>query len=161
MPKIFMFLIIGLFFGAGFGFLFGATSGVKPTSHDHGAHDHGDASLDAGHMGHDTLIEAGTPAPTLMLHVLPDGAQSRNFHLMTTIFTFAPQHVNTDHIPGEGHAHVNIDGVKQPRVYSPYVHLDALPKGTHDIRVTLNANDHGQLAIWDTPIIAVTQITIQ
>ncbi|RKF14657.1 hypothetical protein D6850_07170 [Roseovarius spongiae] len=156
MPKRFVFLLIGLFFGAGFGFLLGASPGADRAGHDHGAHDHGGGD----HMGHGALVEAGTPAPTLTLHVLPDGAQSRNLHLVTTDFTFAPERVNGPHVPGEGHAHVYVNGVKQPRVYAPYVHLDALARGTHDIRVTLNANDHRLLAVDGAPIMAETRITI-
>lgn len=167
MPKTLMFAIIGLFFGTGFGFLLAATTGAELVGHDHGtdaahdhaAHDHGDGM--AGHDIHDQLVEAEAPLPSLMLHVLPDGPQSRNLHIMVSNFTFAPQNVNGDHVPGQGHAHVYVDGVKQPRAYSPYVHLQALPKGTHDIRVTLNANTHGQLAINGTPIEATTQITIE
>lgn len=168
MPKTLMFLIIGLFFGTGFGFLIAATSGAELTGHDHGgdaahdhaAHDHGTGDH-AGHMDHDTLVEAGSPAPTIMLHVMPDGPQSRNLHIITTNFTFSAQNVNGDHVPGEGHAHVYVNGVKQPRAYSPIVHLQALPKGTNDIRVTLNANNHGQMAVDGAPLVAETQVTIE
>ena len=171
MRKTFMFLVIGLFFGTGFGFLLAASSGAELTGHDHGsnaahdhaAHDHGGADMDAhaGHAGHGMMVDAGSPAPTIMLNVLPDGPQSRNMHIMTQHFVFSAQNVNGAHVQGEGHAHVYVNGVKQPRAYSPYVHLDALPKGTHDVRVTLNANDHGHLAIDGAPIMAETQITIE
>ncbi|QIE46924.1 hypothetical protein G5B38_16135 [Pseudohalocynthiibacter aestuariivivens] len=171
MPKTFMFLIIGLFFGAGFGFLLAATSGAELTghahgtdaAHDHNAHDHGDGTgdMDADHAMHGQLVEAEAPVPDLMLHVLPDGPQSRNLHIMVSNFVFAPQNVNGDHVPGQGHAHVYVDGVKQPRAYSPYVHLQALPKGTHEIRVTLNANNHGQLAVDGVALTAETTITIE
>ncbi len=170
MPKTLIFLIIGLFFGAGLGFLTAVTSGAQLEGHDHGsaAHDHaahnhgdGDHSDHAGHAGHGQMIEAEAPVPTLMLHILPDGAQSRNLHIMTQNFTFSPTGVNGDHVPGEGHAHIYVNGVKQPRAYSEYVHLDALPKGTHDIRVTLNGNTHGYLAVDGVPIEATTTMTIE
>jgi len=162
MSKSVAFLLIGLFFGAGAGFLAGQALMPAPEApamvHDHTAHDHG-----AGETGmdHDQLVEATSPAPTLRLVLRPDGPQSRNLHIETTNFTFDPLGVNGPHQPGHGHAHVYVNGVKQPRAYSPWVQLDALPVGTHDIRVTLNANDHSQLAVDGAPIEAKTTIVIE
>ena len=60
MPKTFIFLIIGLFFGTGAGFLLAASTGAQVEGHahedavhDHSAHDHGD-----GADPHATLTEA-------------------------------------------------------------------------------------------------------
>ena len=162
MSKSVAFLLIGLFFGTGAGFLAGQALMPAPEApamvHDHTAHDHG-----AGETGmdHDQLVEATSPAPTLRLVLRPDGPQSRNLHIETTNFTFDPLGVNGPHQPGHGHAHVYVNGVKQPRAYSPWVQLDALPVGTHDIRVTLNANDHSQLAVDGAPIEAKTTIVIE
>jgi len=160
MPKTLIFLVIGLFFGAGLGFLTAASSGAQLTAHDHGAHNHGTGEHE-GHSGHGQMIEAEVPVPTLVLHILPDGVQSRNLHIMTQNFTFSPTGVNGGHVPGHGHAHIYVNGVKQPRAYSEYVHLDALPSGTHEIRVTLNANTHGYLAVGGAPIEATTSVTIE
>lgn len=167
MPRTFIFLLIGLFFGTGFGVLIAASSGAEleghahgeGAAHDHAAHDHGQGDM-SGH-DHSKLTEAGTPAPTLALKVHPDGDQSRNLHIQTTNFTFDPAGVNGPHNPGHGHAHVYLNGVKQPRAYSPWMQLDALPIGTHELRVTLNANDHSQLAIDGHPIAATTTIEIE
>ena len=168
MPRNFIFLLMGLFFGTGFGFLVAAGTGAElqghdhgTASHDHAAHDHGDGMGDMAGHDHSALTEVGAPASTLELAVHPDGPQSRNLHLVIGNFTFAPQEVNGPHIPGHGHAHVYINGVKQPRAYSPWVQLDALPVGTHEIRVTLNANDHSQLALDGKPIEATTTIVIE
>ncbi|MDD9727041.1 hypothetical protein PVV74_16385 [Roseovarius sp. SK2] len=160
-------LVAGLAAGAGLGALVTATVIDRPAmsntatsegmSHDHSAHDHGQDNAMHDHK----MVEAGDPAPTLAIELHPDGPQSRNLHIMTTNFTFDPEGVNGDHRPGHGHAHVYINGVKQPRAYSPWVQLDALPKGTHDIRVTLNANTHGHLATNGTPIEAMTTLTIE
>ena len=157
--------------GLGLGFVLGSnleqgsTSQSLPDSaemgdaaHDHSAHDHGQGDM-SGH-DHSKLIEAGTPAPTLTLRVLPDGKQSRNLHIETTHFTFDPEGVNGPHKPGHGHAHVYINGVKQPRAYSPWMQLHALPVGDHKIRVTLNANDHSRMAVDGQPIEATTTLVI-
>jgi hypothetical protein len=171
MPRTFIFLLIGLFFGAGFGFLIAAGSGAQleghahgeteigDAAHDHTAHDHGQGDM-SGH-DHSQLIEAATPAPTLALSIHPDGDQSRNLHIETTNFTFDPKAVNGPHVPGHGHAHVYINGVKQPRAYCPWVQLNALPVGTHEIRVTLTANDHSPLAVDGDPVEATTTVVIE
>ena len=106
------------------------------------------------------MTEVDGPAPELTLTIHPDGPQSRNLHIGTTNFTFDPEAVNGPHIPGHGHAHVYVNGVKQARAYGPWVQLYALPKGTHEIRVTLNANDHSQLAISGEPLEATTTVII-
>ncbi|MFN3210069.1 MAG: hypothetical protein ACE369_13910 [Roseovarius sp.] len=167
MPNPIALLVAGLAGGAGLGALVTATVLDRPAmsgaamsgdmAHDHSAHDHGD-----GQAMHDhAMVEAGDPAPTLALEVHPDGPQSRNLHIVTTHFTFDPMGVNGEHRPGHGHAHVYINGVKQPRAYAPWVQLNALPKGTHEVRVTLNANDHGHLAVDGTPIEATITLTIE
>lgn len=148
-------LATGLVFGTGLGFLLGAGAGQHAPHdmvHDHAAHDHGG--------GAHVMIEADSPAPTLTLTIHPDGPQSRNLHIGVTGFTFAPEAVNGPHIPGEGHAHIYVNNVKFARAYAPWVLLDALPKGIHTVRVTLNANDHSVLATGGTPIEATTEVTI-
>ncbi|HKL55141.1 MAG: hypothetical protein ACX93P_04665 [Roseovarius sp.] len=166
MPRTFIFLLIGLFFGTGFGFLLAATSGAKLEGHDHGAdsavHDHSAHEHEsAGGHDHDALTEAGAPAPTLALNIHPDGPQSRNLELMVENFTFDPKGVNGPHVPGHGHAHVYLNGVKLARAYGRWQQLYALPKGRHMLRVTLNANDHSQLAVDGEPIAAEMELVIE
>ncbi len=165
MPKTIIFLIIGLVFGAGLGFVLAASTGVQPADHagatdasvhDHSAHDH-------AAMGHDhsKLTEVTGPAPTISLTFHPDGPQSRNMEMQVKNFAFDPVAVNGAHIEGRGHAHIYINDIKIGRAYGPWVHLEALPFGTHEVRVTLNANDHSQLAVDGTPIEAVATLTIE
>ncbi|RKT28065.1 hypothetical protein BXY70_3423 [Roseovarius halotolerans] len=166
MPRTFIFLLIGLFFGTGFGFLLAASSGTKLEGHDHGAdtaaHDHAAHQHDGGDTHHhDALTEAADPAPTLALKIHPDGPQSRNLELVTGNFTFDPEGVNGPHVPGHGHAHVYLNGVKLARAYGRWQQLYALPKGRHRLRVTLNANDHSQLAVDGEPITAEMELVIE
>ena len=51
-----------------------------------------------------------------------------------------------DHVAGEGHAHVYVDGEKIARLYGPWLHIPSLSPGAV-VEVTLNANDHRPLAI--------------
>jgi hypothetical protein len=162
MAKPLAFLGIGLFFGTGLGFLVAASSGAQLEGHDHdqGAAVHDHAAHDHG-TAHTALTEAGTPAPVLTLTLHPDGAQSRNLHIGVENFTFDPEGVNGVAVPGRGHAHLYLNGVKIARAYGPWMQLDALPVGTHELRVTLNANDHTQLATGGVPIEATIAVVIE
>ena len=157
MPRSVILLAIGLVLGIGFGFLLGAGTGrPMPDNavHDHSAHDHGQGS------GPQEMTETTPPHPKLVLAMHPDGPQSRNLHIGVTGFAFAPEAVNGPHVPGQGHAHIYVNDIKIARAYGPWIQLSALPKGTHTVRVTLNANDHSQLATGGIPIEASTEITI-
>ena len=168
MPRSVILLATGLFLGVGLGFVLGAASSPRTLpeaavdiAHDHTAHDHGGAMQGPGGAhDHTALTEMGDMAPELTLSLHADGPQSRNLHIGVTGFVFDPEGVNGPHVPGHGHAHVYVNGVKMPRAYSPWVQLLALPKGTHEIRVTLNANDHSQLARNGQPIEATIPVVI-
>lgn len=152
---------IGLVFGGGIGFTLAAANGVTFDGHDHAQHgsmDH--AAMDHGKM-HETPLEVSrTDAPQLDIEVTPDPVTGYNLHLMTRGFTFAPEHASLDHVAGQGHAHVYVNGTKIGRLYSPWMHLDALPSGATEIQVTLNANDHRPLAVSGTPVTATTIVEI-
>lgn len=83
-----------------------------------------------------------------------------NVHIGTRRWNWAPRNVNAAHIPGEGHAHIYVDGVKLNRVYGPYYHIPGLSPGDHEIRVTLNANSHNDLTLNGEPLEAVTTVTL-
>ncbi|GGM01706.1 hypothetical protein GCM10011534_24410 [Pseudooceanicola nanhaiensis] len=154
-------LLIGLFFGTGLGFLLAQAPGATMSEgHDHAAHGvpHGDADM-AGH-DHSALLEAGAGL-RVMLQATPEGNGGVNLHIVTENFRFAPEHVNGAPVPGEGHAHVYVDGVKVLRSYGPYAHVSGITPGETEIRVTLNANSHEQLAIDGTPVEAVQRVTVE
>ncbi len=83
-----------------------------------------------------------------------------NVRLMTNGFTWSPQNVNQYHVPGEGHAHIYVDGVKLGRMYGPSYHLPSLEPGERHIRVTLNSNDHSELAFEGKPVEATRAVSI-
>jgi hypothetical protein len=113
--------------------------------------DHGGKTHD-----HDVLLSmpAGANAPTLDVDVKADPLSGWNLHIQTTGFHFSPENASRDHVAGEGHAHIYVNGEKLGRFYGPWVHLDNLPKGHVEIEVTLNANDHRLLAVADQPLSA-------
>jgi copper(I)-binding protein len=123
--------------------------------HGHGkAHQHGQ-----GHGHHQILdLPADDDAPSLSLAAEPDAAGGWNLHVMTENFRFAPENVNSDHQAGEGHAHLYVDGKKVARLYGPWYHLGKLMPGRHELKVTLNANDHRPLAVDGAPLAAVVTV---
>lgn len=148
-------LIIGLVFGAGLGFTFAAANGITLDGHDHGEHaGHGAAAMASGgadHQAHDhdtpLVLPQDADAPSLKLELHRDPSSGWNLHLITRNFAFAPENASGAHVPGQGHAHVYVNGVKLGRYYGPWLHLDNLPLGEVRVRVTLNANDHRVLQV--------------
>lgn len=116
------------------------TPELKPEAHH--AHDHS------------KLVElsAGPTAPTLDFSLHKDAVGGWNLHISTTNFRFAPENVNLSNRPGEGHAHIYIQGNKLARVYSSWFHIPKLPAGTIMITVTLNSNDHSTLSVEKKPL---------
>ena len=85
--------------------------------------------------------------PSVEIEVTPDAKSGYNVRIMTENFTFAPEHASSEHVDGEGHAHLYIDDVKIGRVYGEWVYVGALTPGLHEIKVTLNANNHADFMV--------------
>ncbi|MCX7558115.1 hypothetical protein OS190_00950 [Sulfitobacter sp. F26204] len=156
--------VIGLIFGGGIGFTIAAGSGAAFEGHDHADPSHHVAGMDHGAHGvmHDTPrdISADNP-PEVSIAVAPDPMAGHNLHVITRNFAFAPQNAGGAHVPGEGHAHLYVNGEKLGRLYGEWYHIDALPKGKVEIKVTLNANDHSPLAVAGTLISASEILTLE
>ncbi len=154
--------IIGTLFGATGGFLLAAANGVTLDGHDHAdpaAHGMPHEGMDHAMM-HDQPIEVdAATAPTLAITMTKDPMAGYNLHVVTENFTFDPQNASTTPVNGRGHAHVYANGVKLGRLYGPWMHLDKLPEGDVEIKVTLNSNDHRPLAVNGTPISASATVS--
>ena len=140
--------LIGLLIGVGAGVFLAVSQGWEMEGH---AHDHGDPAQHGAGMGHDhdqVLDVSGPDAPTLAVEAFRDPMTGWNLRLDTTNFTYAPKAASGAHVPGEGHTHVYLDGVKLGRFYGPWVHV---PSGGA-VRVTLNSNDHRPLAVDGVPV---------
>lgn len=159
MPRSLALLSIGLLLGGGIGFFLAAANNVALDGHHHGT----ETPQSTDHEGHEGTVDlpAGPSAPTLDLRVVRDAATGWNLHIVATNFRFAPERVNAPHRAGEGHGHVYVNGKKAARVYGPWFHLDALPPGKVTLGVTLNANDHGVLAVSGSPLKAEKTITVE
>lgn len=157
MSRMFFLFPIGLLFGFAAGFVVAGSLGVSFDGHDHGAgHGAPEAVHSADHQdyAHTDTVEAADPLnpPTVALDLLPDPVSGWSLRLTTTNFRFDPENAGGARDPGYGHAHLYVDGIKVARLYGPWHHLDGLSPGSHEIRVTLNGNDHRALAVDGAPI---------
>lgn len=76
-------------------------------------------------------------------------------------FDFTPHLLDKDHIPGTGHGHVYINGAKLGRLFQSTMQIGALPRGEHQISVTLNTNDHRLYLVDDKPVEASLRLTVE
>ncbi|MGK7891625.1 MAG: hypothetical protein AB4042_20030 [Leptolyngbyaceae cyanobacterium] len=118
-----------------------------PSSHsDHGAQTdagHGNAPHGNGSHHHGAIaVTDADRVPQVMLVVQPDARRGWNVQVQTENFIFAPERVNQENRPNEGHAHLYVDGQKVARLYGNWYHLGNLEPGIREIRVSLHANGH-------------------
>ena len=126
-------------------------------------HGHGGGHHD-GHGGghhHGTMeIPAGQPIPAISVVVREDSVTGWNLEVQLENFTLTPENVNLANRPGEGHAHIYINGEKITRLYSSWYYLGELPPGRHEITVSLNSNQHDALAHNGQPIQATVIVEV-
>jgi hypothetical protein len=93
-------------------------------------------------------------APAIALSATPDSAGGWNLRILTTRFTWAPQHSGAAHVDGEGHAHVWVGDTKVGRAYGEWFYLpeSLVPAGEQTVRVVLNGNDHGDYQADGVPV---------
>ena len=90
----------------------------------------------------------------------PDANGGVDVRIAPAGFRFAPELVDQAHTPGAGHAHIYVDGVKLSRVFEEQYHIPELAPGDHEIRVSLNTNDHTELAFDGKKVEATVTVTI-
>ncbi|HCL94444.1 MAG TPA: hypothetical protein DIC24_07460 [Gammaproteobacteria bacterium] len=83
--------------------------------------------------------------PTVTLTVLKDPMSGWNAKVVVEHFRFAPENASQDHVAGDGHGHLYVDGVKINRLYCDWYHLEKLTAGSHTVMVSLSSNDHRDL----------------
>ena len=127
-----------------------ATVTVDVPPHDHGAHSHGDA----GRVGW-----AGD-APQMAIEVVEDPKSGYNALITIDGMTLSAANVNGDHVDGEGHLHLYVNGQKVGRLYGDATHIPVLPVGEVEITVGAFANDHSAYVIDGAPIEASTSIMV-
>ena len=117
---------------------------------DSGAMDH---SMHAG-----LAVGEGEPVPSIALEVKPDG-DGYSVTIATQNFEFfQPEADMAPHVPGQGHGHLYLNGLKLQRMYETRARIGALPPGQHTVRVTLNTNDHKAYLVDAQPVGAEAEI---
>jgi len=95
-------------------------------------------------------------APTVSLEITKDPTGGFNVHVDTTNFIWRPEMASMKHVPGEGHAHVFLDGRKIMRIYNDWFHLNtyqfATRAGEQLLSVEFVGNDHAPYTIEGSPI---------
>ncbi|UXU75987.1 MULTISPECIES: hypothetical protein [unclassified Paracoccus (in: a-proteobacteria)] len=154
MDRAIAMLVIGLVFGGGLGFVLAAANGVTLDGHDHGSHGHGPAhtagtAQTAHHHGPPHQLPAGSA--DLGIGLTPDPVSGWNLFVQLRGMCLAPDRAGLAHAPGQGHAHLYLNGDKIARLYGPAQHLPQLRPGDR-LRVELNGNDHRPLAVAGQPL---------
>jgi copper(I)-binding protein len=110
-------------------------------------------------MGDICIVGDGEPAPEITIGATPEG-DGWQVRITASDFTFSEDLMGLYHVPGTGHGHIYVGGMKLGRLFAPEYHIGPLPPGSHEIRVTLNTNDHRAYVVGDTPVTASTIITV-
>ncbi|MEL7089737.1 MAG: hypothetical protein AAGL98_15060, partial [Planctomycetota bacterium] len=110
-------------------------------------------------IGDICVVGDGEPAPAIELEVEPEG-DGWQVQIVTEEFTFSRDLTGLYHVPGMGHGHLYVGGMKISRLYESVAVIGALPPGEHEIRVTLNTNDHRAYVVNDVPVTASATITV-
>ncbi len=102
--------------------------------------------------------------PTVDIVVTKDALKGWNLQTKLNNFRFSPENVNTKNNPGEGHAHIYLNGKKLARLYSSWFQIENLPPGKNKITVGLKSNTyetlvHNSQRIEDTEVIEVAPST--
>jgi hypothetical protein len=116
-----------------------------------GEHEHGDAP--------DAIPWDGPETPTVRVAVTGDSASGWDISAEVTGFSFSNP-AKTDHVAGEGHTHVYVDGQLVSMSYEPVVHVAELEAGEHQAMVTLSRNDHTDYSLDGRLIMAMTTFTV-
>lgn len=122
------------------------------------------STMDMGEGGHEHEHGKqewdGGDVPSVSLSVVPDASSGVNVFADVSGFRFAPESASADHVAGEGHAHIEVDGVKVARVYGPAFHLGDIEPGTYEVSYVLAANTHDVYTSDGEPLSAAATVVV-
>ena len=100
------------------------------------------------------ITQATAPKATLDIQKDPTGGF--NVHVVTTNFVWRPEMASMQHVPGEGHAHVYLDGRKIMRIYNEWFHLNTYQFSTRAgeqlLSIEFVGNDHSPYTVQGLPV---------
>ena len=95
-------------------------------------------------------------APKATLEIEKDPTGGFNVQVVTTNFIWRPEMASMKHVPGEGHAHVFLDGRKIMRIYNQWFHLNTYQFSTRAgeqlLSIEFVGNDHAPYTIQGLPV---------
>ena len=95
-------------------------------------------------------------APQATLEIRKDPTGGFNVHVVTSNFVWRPELASMKHVPGEGHAHVYLDGRKIMRIYNEWFHLNtyqfSTKSGEQLLSIEFVGNDHAPYTIEGLPV---------
>jgi len=95
-------------------------------------------------------------APEATLEIEKDPTGGFNVQVKTTNFLWRPEMASMQHVPGEGHAHVYLDGRKIMRIYNEWFHLNTYQFSTRSgeqlLSIEFVGNDHAPYTIEGLPV---------
>ena len=95
-------------------------------------------------------------APKGTLDVQKDPTGGFNVQVVTTNFVWRPEMASMKHVPGEGHAHVYLDGRKIMRIYNEWFHLNTFQFSTRSgeqlLIIEFVGNDHAPYTLQGLPV---------
>jgi len=94
--------------------------------------------------------------PRAVLDIQKDPTGGFNVQVKTTNFVWRPEMASMQHVPGEGHAHVYLDGRKIMRIYNEWFHLNTYQFSTRSgeqlLSIEFVGNDHAPYTINGLPV---------
>lgn len=95
-------------------------------------------------------------APKATLDIQKDPTGGFNVQVITSNFVWRPEMASMKHVPGEGHAHVYLDGRKIMRIYNEWFHLNtyqfSTKPGEQLLSIEFVGNDHFPYTIQGLPV---------
>ena len=104
-------------------------------------------------------------APRATLDIQKDPTGGFNVQVITSKFVWRPEMASMQHFPGEGHAHVYLDGRKIMRIYNEWFHLKTYQFSTRAgeqlLSIEFVGNDHAPYTIQGLPVGAEQIVDVQ
>ena len=119
------------------------------------------ASAHGGMKDEPTQAPAGMQVTAVRTRLAPNGAL---VNPVVRGFRYSPERLGPVHgsgarVSGEGHMHLFVDGKMTTLLVGPWTYVKLTP-GRHTLRVTLNANDHGEYVRNGKALSAQTTLTV-
>ncbi len=105
-------------------------------------------------------VEASPPPSITIKEPVPVAADGFTVEIDLEDFEFVVTEDDAAHVPGQGHAHVYLNGLKLGRLYDNSFELGSLSAGAYSLRIGLNTNDHRPYVSGGVPVESVFNFTI-